>query len=301
VHGYSDHCNAYYNLFPSLATRGIAVHTFDQRGWGRSAPERSQRGDSGPTDTVLADIRSFLNYIVSRSSSNDDQARPNSVPLFLMGHSMGGAEVLLLSLLQSQPQSLPRISGILLESPFIAFHPSAQPSSFTVMAGKLASKVVPRRQLLQKLESKHLCRDQQVCRDWEKDDLCHDTGTLEGLTGMLQRAADLTTLANGRSVHGMGLKNGLGVDQPGPETVPIWIGHGTEDRVTNCSSSKAMFEKLDVKDKTIKLYEGAYHKLHAEPDGVAEEFADDVANWILERAADGRQEGEAANDMRPKL
>ncbi len=301
MHGFSDHCNNYYNLFPSLAIRGITVYAFDQRGWGRSASAKSQRGDSGPTDTVLADIRSFLNHTVSRPGPHEDVRNSASTPLFLMGHSMGGAEVLFLSLLQSQPQPLPKLSGIVVGSPWIALHPSAQPSGFTIAAGKLASKVLPRRRLVQKLDPKNLCRDQQVCRDYEKDDLCHDTGTLQGLAGALQRAADLTTLAKGQSVHGMGLKNGLGIDQPELETVPIWIGHGTEDRITSCASSQAIFEKLDVEDKTLKLYEGAFHKLHAEPDGVAEEFADDVANWILARTNNGRQEDGGADEMRSKL
>jgi acylglycerol lipase len=218
-----------------------------------------------------------------------------------MGHSMGGAEVLLLSLLQSQPQPIPPVSGLLLESPYIALHPSAQPTRFTVTAGKLASKIIPKQQLLQKLESKHLCRDQEVCRDWEADDLCHDTGTLQGLAGMLQRAADLTSLANGHTVQAIALKPGFGTNPPGSEPLPVWIGHGTEDRVTSCFLSQAIFDKLDVKDKTLKLYEGAYHKLHAEPDGVAGDFANDVVTWILERTNNAKQEEQGADDVRPKL
>lgn len=217
-----------------------------------------------------------------------------------MGHSMGGAEVLLLSLLQAQSEPLPHVSGILLESPYIALHPSSQPGAVTVLAGKLASRILPKHQSVQKLASDHLCRDHKVCTDWEADDLCHDTGTLEGLAGMLQRAADLTSFANGRIVQGIGPKTALGTDPKASDSVPIWIGHGSEDKVTNHLSSQAIYRKLDVKDKTIKLYEGAYHKLHAEPDGVAEEFVKDVANWILARTSVESRQGDA-NDPRPKL
>lgn len=214
---------------------------------------------------------------------------------------MGGAEVLLLALLQSQPQPLPHVSGILVESPFAALHPSGQPSVVTIVAGKLASKVLPKRQMIQKLAAKYLSRDPQVCRDWEEDELCHDTGTLEGLTGMLQRAADLTAVASGQPVDGLGLKTRFGTDQPLSDTTPIWLGHGTDDHVTNCPTTEALFGKLDVKDKTFKSYPGAYHKLHAEPDGVADEFTNDVANWILERTADGKRESGQGRDTKPRL
>jgi acylglycerol lipase len=292
VHGFSDHCNAYYDFFPSLASRGIAVYAFDQRGWGQSVSKKSQRGDTGPTSTILADIRSFLTYVNDKNLA--------SMPLFLMGHSMGGAEVLLLSLLQSQPQPIPRISGLLLEAPYIGLHPAAKPSTFAVTAGKLASKVLPKHQLVQKLESKHLCRDPQVCRDWVNDELCHDTGTLECFVEMMQRAADLTALSTGQTVQGLGLKTAFGIDQPGSESVPIWIGHGTEDMGTSSAASETMFNMLDVKDKTLKLYDGAYHKLHGEPDGVAAEFANDVATWILERTSPEKHI-EASDGIKPKL
>jgi acylglycerol lipase len=247
---------------------------------------------------VLADIRSFLNHI-SSSPSTLTGGDLETVPLFLMGHSMGGAEVLLLSLLESSSEPLPLLSGILLEAPYIALHPSAQPGAFTVMAGKLASKVLPKRQLVQKLDSKNLSRNPQVCRDWEADELCHDTGTLEGLSGMLQRAADLSTIGNDQTVKGIGLKTVIGSEKQGSASIPVWLGHGTEDRVTSCRASQKIFEKLDVEDKTIKLYKGAYHKLHAEPNGVAEEFANDVATWILDRT--GTETQNDVDRMKPRL
>jgi alpha-beta hydrolase superfamily lysophospholipase len=36
VHNFNDHIDRYWELFPSLASRGVAVYAFDQRGWGKS-------------------------------------------------------------------------------------------------------------------------------------------------------------------------------------------------------------------------------------------------------------------------
>ncbi|KAJ5544643.1 hypothetical protein N7461_006947 [Penicillium sp. DV-2018c] len=83
IHGFSDHCNAYGELFPTLASAGIEVRSFDQRGWGRSVKQPHDRGNTGPTSQVLADMHSFLQTLPSQSA-----------PLFLMGHSMGGGQTL---------------------------------------------------------------------------------------------------------------------------------------------------------------------------------------------------------------
>jgi acylglycerol lipase len=193
-----------------------------------------------------------------------------------MGHSMGGAEALHFMMTKAPrpvAYGLPmgKIRGLLLESPFIALHPESQPNGFTIWAGKLSARIAPSMQMLQKLDSTYMSRDPQVRKDWEEDKLCHDTATLGGMAEMLQRAAELTALGEGKAVEGLKLDPGC----------PVWLGHGSADRVTSYDGSKKLFEKLKVEDKTFRTYEGAYHKLHAEPEGVKEEFVKDVGEWIL--------------------
>ena len=234
IHGFSDHVNAYYTLFPTLVSRSIHVQAFEQRGWGRSVQSPSQRGLTGPTSTVLSDITSVLESLIPLS-------KEKGIPLFLMGHSMGGTEILQYAA-RGPPEIRSQIHGYIAESPYIALHPSAQPSRFTVVAGKLAAKVLPNRPMVQKLQSKWLCRDPVVCKKWAEDPLCHDTGTLEGLAGMLERADELD--------------RGLVEVKSGR----LWVGHGSEDRVCNFDSAKRWFERLGMQDKEFKTYEGWYHK-----------------------------------------
>lgn len=211
-------------------------------------------------------------------------AQEREIPLFLMGHSMGGAEILQYAA-RGPSEVRSQITGYVAESPYIALHPSAQPSRFTVVAGRLAARFMPNRHMVQKLESKWLCRDPVVCKEWAEDTLCHDTGTLEGLSGMLDRAdelnRDLVTIREGR----------------------VWVGHGSEDRVCSYDAARGWFERLGVQDKDFKTYEGWYHKreciperievrimnskspiVHAEPGEDKITFANDVADWILARA-----------------
>ncbi|KAL8950768.1 MAG: hypothetical protein Q9222_003223 [Ikaeria aurantiellina] len=258
-----------------MASRGIVVCAFDQRGWGRSVPNASGRGLTGPTAQVLKDIDSFL-----------EAQLPTTAPLFLMGHSMGGAQVLHYAA-SGPSKTNSQISGYICESPFIALHEDSQPSRLVVIMGRAAAKLLPRRQMVQKLEPKYLCRDEELCREFEADELCHDTGTLEGLAGMLQRAEQLD-----RGQTSLDHRAGCS----------LWVGHGTEDRVTSFKATARFMERLTIEDKTFRVYDGYYHKLHAEPGEDKGIFANDVIDWILNRASRGHNDAtNTSSDFQSKL
>lgn len=261
--------SAYYDFFPTLSSspHNIAVYGFDQRGWGRSVKKPSENGLTGPTSLVLSDIHDFVLHVASLPETKGK-------PLFILGHSMGGNETLYY-LLSAPPafSNRPKISGLLLGAPYIELDPSEQPSFAKVFAGKLAAFLLPNTQLKQKLDSTYMSHSAKVRQDWVDDPLCHDTGTLEGLKGLLQRAADLSSLSHGHHVSGIQTKL----------PCPVWLGHGTADRVVSPQAAKRLFDVLVAPDgdKIYQAYPDAYHKLHAEPDGIAEQFTKDVAGWIL--------------------
>ncbi len=203
-------------------------------GWGRSVHEVKQRGMTGPTEQVVADITTFI------TSLPDD----GKVPTFLMGHSMGGGETLIYA--STGPKEvLSKIRGFLLEAPLIGLGPGAKPSQVIVVLGRLAAKVMPHMPKVQKLDPTSLSRDPAVCKAWDDDPLCHDTGTLEGLSGLLDRTGDLD---EGRVV----LAEGIG---EGGKT-RVWIGHGTADGACDYEASRRWFQRIQVEDKEFKTYDG---------------------------------------------
>jgi len=289
IHGFSDHCNAYYEMFPNLTSYGLEIRTLDKRGWGRSITTPASRGDTGPTGVVIADIQSFLSSIYRSSRPPDSDPASSSTPrptppVFLMGHSMGGGEVLYYMLKSSllPPPShtssasasppLPPIRGILAYSPLVALHPTSRPMALTTIIVKLGAKVLPHYQVVQHVEPSLMCRDKKVCEEWDNDPLCHDTMTLEGFAGMLDRGAWLDHLK-----PGAGRTDG--------EAPAVWVCHGTADQVNSCEASRRFVDGLAVRDKTLKAYEGGYHKLHVEPDGIKEALVKDVAEWVLARCS----------------
>lgn len=263
IHGFSDHCNTQDILFPTLAQQGIEVFTFDQRGWGRSVHEPKHKGLTGPTAKVMSDITTFVKSL---------PARDENTPMFLMGHSMGGAQTIVYA--ATGPKDvLSSFRGILVEAPFIALHKSARPWKSTVVLGRLAGKLMPNMHMVNKLDPGKLARDPEVGKAFVADPLCHETGTLEGLAGMLDRAGDIE---GGRII----VKDGMG---EGGKT-RLWVGHGTADEVCDFGACKTWFDSVKVEDKQMRVYEGWYHKLHQEPGDDKVQFTNEVAKWILDRS-----------------
>ncbi|KKY29536.1 putative serine hydrolase-like protein [Diaporthe ampelina] len=267
VHGFSDHVGRYYGFFPHLARSGIAVYAFDQRGWGQSVARPADRGHSGPTAQVLADIAAFI----TRAAL---PAEPTAAPLFVMGHSMGGGEVLALASTPEYEEGVvARVRGWVLEAPLIDLPPAARPGFLKVFAGRLAGRVLPRMKLANPIPPEDLTRDPAVVQSLRDDALCHDTGTLEGLAGLLDRTAEL---AAGRY-------------RLSPRVRSLWLGHGDMDKATCFDASRAWFDRqAQIPDREFRAYEGAFHQLHA--DTGREAFYADVERWILARCGDGPAE-----------
>ncbi|RFU74423.1 alpha beta hydrolase [Trichoderma arundinaceum] len=256
VHGFSEHINRYNDFFPKLAEQGIQVFAWDQRGWGRSVTKPAEKGLTGPTSRVVADVAAFI-----------QEKLPSDVPVFVMGHSMGGGEVLTLAGDAQHKQLVGQIRGWILEAPFIGFSVGEEPSTLKVFLGRLVGRLLPKQQLKHVVPPEHLSRDQAVVDSIKNDELCHNTGTLEGLASLLDRTAVLSA---------GGVKLGADVHS-------LFLTHGTNDMT--CSHDAAMKflkDQAAVEDKEAKSYEGAYHQLHA--DHCKDEFTKDVVEWILKRS-----------------
>lgn len=161
---------------------------------------------------------------------------------------MGGGEVLWYA--SSGPaEARKHIRGYLLESPFVDFSPASKPSPITVFFGRLAGKLLPHHQMVNKLDVKLISRDPAVQKQFEEDVLCHDTATLEGLSGLLDRAGHLSSG-----------KIKIGDDAGEGGVTRIFIAHGDKDGITNYHASKAFAERIEAKDKEFKTYEGYFHQ-----------------------------------------
>jgi acylglycerol lipase len=217
---------------PSFTEAGIAVYGFDQRGWGRSVADPSQRGKTGTSEVVMGDIATFVKAHISPS-----------VPTFMAGHSMGGQETL--HFIAEGPEDVKKqIKGFILSSPYLALHPDEQPSWIKIKAGRLAMKLLPNFQLVNPLKAENMSHDPKMNQELVDDKLCHDTGTLEGLGDMLDRAEQLDT-------HKCLVQDWDGLH--------MLFLHGDGDKCTSHVSTQRYFDKINVKDKKLTLFPDGYH------------------------------------------
>lgn len=203
----------------------------DQRGFGKSVKNPAERGDTGGTVQVMADMTAII-----RSKL------PSDLPLFIAGHSMGGGEVLYYAA-NGPKDVLSQLSGILSLAPWISLDPKVEPWSITVSIGRLAARLLPNFKIKNKLDPSLISLDPASNKLWEQDPLCHDMGTLRMFDGCLTRAQELQT----------------GKAMPQPEVKSIFLAHGSGDQITSWEASESYQRRVNHKDLVFKLYPGAYH------------------------------------------
>lgn len=86
VNGHREYMEKYYEFIDDFLNRDFAVYTLDNRGQGLSDRELSDRTKSYATnfDLFSSDLNEIMSNLVLKDSKSDD------VPIYLLGHSMGG-------------------------------------------------------------------------------------------------------------------------------------------------------------------------------------------------------------------
>ncbi|KAG6864787.1 hypothetical protein C0991_007161 [Blastosporella zonata] len=261
VHGFAEHIGRYTHFHPLLAQHDIAIFALDQRGFGKTAldTEGHKSKDSAYGKTSWSEQMTDIAWAVEHTKKTF-----SGVPTFLMGHSMrlskqGGAEVLGFAIRQPSASSL---AGIVSTSPLI-LQTKPAPKLLRSLGG-MASVLFPNQLVPADVVPGDLSHDPTVNDAYLKDPLVKQSGSLRGLKDML---------SNGEALLNREYKEW-------PKSLPLLLVHGTEDKVTSPKASQAFYDKISAVDKKIKLFEGGYHELHNEPNGVKEQLVADILAFI---------------------
>jgi lysophospholipase len=239
VHGAGEHSDRYQHVAARLVAEGMAVYALDHRGHGRS---------DGPRALIdrLALAVADIDHLVTIAAD----AHPG-LPVFMLGHSMGGLLALAYALEHQQ-----RLAGLILSGALVALDAAPAPMR---LLGRALSAVAPRLPLIG-VDATLVSRDPQVVAAYQADPLVHH-GKLPART-----VAELVA---------------FGVPLPGrlaTITVPTLIMWGTADGLCPPRGSEMLAERIGAPDRTATPYAGLYHEILNEPE--RERVLGDLCAWL---------------------
>ncbi len=239
-HGLAEHGGRYETLAGELVQRDYAVYAVDHRGHGRS---------SGPR----ANIDRFSHLVSDFCAFTGRCAREHlDTPVFMLGHSMGGA-VAFASALRLQHA----LRGLVLSAPALATDQKLPPLQELFV--RFLSVVAPNTGALA-LPANAVSRDPSVVARYEADPLVHHKAiparTLVELLGAMQGFP-----ASARELR-----------------LPTLILHGTADTLVPLAATRPVYQAFGTRDRIVKLYDGLYHEVFNEPE--REGVTADLLRWL---------------------
>jgi acylglycerol lipase len=243
LHGYGDHCARYDHVAEAFNQAGINVYSYDQRGHGKSPGKRGWIHDF---NVLLDDLDHWLDHV-------RDELKP--APVFYMGHSMGG-----MVLARYAETRTFDARGLIFSSPFLAF-PADVPAILLKLAGILGNCVpwLP----VGGVDNTGLSRDPAVVEAADNDPLCYH-GRVKARTGQQFQAAIEEAHREFDAI-----------------TAPLYIIHGTADRIVDISGSRKLHEKASAEDKTFIPYEDGCHELWNDTN--RDEVIAGIRGWMTQR------------------
>ncbi|MDB5987884.1 MAG: alpha/beta hydrolase [Nevskia sp.] len=258
AHGLGEHSGRYAHVVEHLCALGCAVYALDHRGHGRSA---------GPRAYVdrFAHAVSDLDQLVDLARR---EQRTSSLkrPLFLLGHSMGGALALSYTL-----KFQGKLDGLILSGAAVAL--DGAPPLMKPLA-KLLSVLAPKLGMFH-VQAELISRDPAVVAGYNSDPLnCHGKvpartlGEIVNLVEWLPAALSVLKL-------------------------PMLVMHGGADKLAGVAGSERVFARAGSADKTLKIYDDLYHEIFNELPPDRARVLLDLGGWIearfvLQGAVSGR-------------
>ncbi|TIB71803.1 hypothetical protein E3Q24_02091 [Wallemia mellicola] len=254
VHGFVEHIDRYTLIFPNFAQAGYKLFAYDQRGFGRSAHEKSGNPKPGLTSWKygLKDLQTLIFRFAEQNKG---------LPLFLMGHSMGGGLVLG-SQTRNPPLNLPELKGVIAMSPLINL--TNPPPNLLIKMVQRCKGLLGSFTISPMIDPKDRTHDEEVQKAIEEDVLASKIGTLRGVSDMLYNGPLL--LSNNYKFY--------------QANIPLLIAHGDADNLNSFEASSQFIDKVMARSKQLKTYPGARHELFMEAGELKYEVARDVIAWL---------------------
>ena len=238
AHGYAEHSGRYDHVGTALARAGLAAWALDHAGHGLSKGD--VRGDVGSVEQALSDLDDFVTMAAASAPS---------LPVFLLGHSMGG----LLAVAYAE-QHQDRLAGVAVTGPAVVLG--------DVIAELLELDEIPAVPL-----GEFVSRDPAVARAYDEDPLNYHGAMPKDV---LRQAPERLDAVRSRF---------------GDITIPILAMHGEQDALAPMQGSIDVIAGVSSGDRMLRIWPGLYHEIFNEPE--QDRVIAEVVRWVTERLPAG--------------
>ena len=240
VHGFGEHGGRYGHVAEALIAAGLEVGAVDLRG----------HGGSGGTRAFVERFDDYLDDVDAALALLRDEG--GKLPLFLLGHSMGGL-VAALWILEQRALA----DGLVLSSPGFAF--ALKVPAWKAAAGRICSRLAPKLALPSGLDRGLLSHDPEVARALERDPHSQTATTARWYTEALAAQARAAELAAGLEV-------------------PLLCQVAGDDALVDTRATRSFFDTATSSEREWLCYDELYHEIYNELG--RERVLSDLTAWL---------------------
>lgn len=238
-HGLGEHAGRYDKVFTELAENGIVVHAMDAHGHGRSEPmDPKLRCFIADYNHLVEDVYEFIDSLTGRNTP----AEFSRLPLFMVGHSVGGLTTALTVLKRQEMWS-----GMVLHSAAINVEWTPALRLMSRRAGTL-SKLFPHAKIVPAVRAEDMNSDADAIKATMEDGLNASGRQQMRTSEQLLRAFQFMEKNYDKF------------------RLPIYACHGLTDKCTSISAVEALLRGSKSLDVVLNGIEGGYHEMFHGPE-----------------------------------
>lgn len=228
THGQAEHSECYQRFVDGLSQHiPLNFIGWDLRGHGKSD---GLRGYAKDFDDYILDYHCFYNACLQLDFTQN-------LPLFIMGHSMGG----LIQTCAISESQFSQVKAQILSSPLFGLNLAVP--VWKESAASLANKIAPKITLGNEIKYDQLTRDLEVIKEYEKDSYRHNKISPSVFLGMKREMEKNPSRAQ-------------------TITIPTFLNISSSDPIVSSSSAIQFFESIASQNKVLKLVEDGKHELY---------------------------------------
>ncbi len=234
IHGLAEHGGRYGETGNFFAEHGLAVYACDLRSHGLSPdPPKAGRVHVDRFEDYYKDVRAMIG-LASEAHAG--------LPLFLLGHSMGG--LICIRYVLDHPEGL---SGAIISSPALATHPEYKPPLILRLLVSILSRLAPRLLVPSDLDTEAISRDPAVVKAYMDDPLVSSKVSARWYSEMMSSMKTAFKKA-------------------GTLRLPLLLMQSGADRLVDPEAAGRWGAMAPPGLVDLHIWEGLYHEMFNEPE-----------------------------------